>query len=56
MNISSNNTVQLWVHVWLQRMRTYLENYPDKPHLWFRYIDDILVAWAHAEEKLDTSL
>ena len=42
MNISSNNKVQLWVHVWLQRMRT--------------YIDDILVAWTHAEEKLDTSL
>ena len=30
-----------------------LQNYPDKPHLWLRYIDDILMVWTHGEEKLD---
>ena len=30
-----------------------LQNYPDKPHLWLRYIDDILMGCTHGEEKLD---
>ena len=30
-----------------------LQNYPDKPHLWLRYIDDILMVWTQGEEKLD---
>ena len=24
-----------------------------KPHLWWRYIDDIFVPWEHQEEKLE---
>ena len=28
-----------------------LKNYPDKPHLWLRYIDDIFMACTHGKEK-----
>ncbi|XP_078374508.1 uncharacterized protein LOC144658057 [Oculina patagonica] len=33
--------------------RKALEGYTDKPLLWFRYIDDILMFWTHGNEKLD---
>ena len=32
---------------------TALQNYPDQPHLWFRYIDDILIVWRHGDENLE---
>ena len=33
--------------------RKALQNYPDNPYLWLRYIDDILMVWAHGEDKLN---
>ena len=30
-----------------------LQNYPDNPHLWLRYIDNILMVWTHGEDKLN---
>ena len=36
--------------------RKALQNYPDKPHVWLRYIDDILMVWTHGEETLDEFL
>ena len=30
----------------------FLENYPLKPYVWWRYIDDIFIIWEHGEEKL----
>ena len=30
-----------------------LQNYPEKLHLWLRYIDDILMVWTHGGEKLN---
>lgn len=32
--------------------RKTLQNYPDKPQVWLRYIDDILMVWTHGEETL----
>ena len=29
------------------------KDYVDKPFLWFRYIDDILMVWIHGNEKFD---
>ena len=29
------------------------KDYVDKPFLWFKYIDDILMVWVHEREKLD---
>ena len=34
--------------------RKALEGYVDKPFLWFRYIDDILMVWTHGNEKLES--
>ena len=36
--------------------RKALQNYPDKPQVWLRYIDDILMVWTHVEETLDEFL
>ena len=36
--------------------RKALQNYPDKPHVWLRYIDDILMVWTRGEETLDEFL
>ena len=37
--------------------RKALQNHPDKPHVWLRYIDqDILMVWTHGEETLDKFL
>ena len=33
--------------------RKALDNSPDKPYLWWRYIDDIFLIWTLGEEKLD---
>ena len=32
--------------------RKALEGYVNKPFLWLRYIDDILMVWTHRNEKL----
>ena len=34
--------------------RKVLEGYVDKPFLWLRYIDDILMVWTQGNEKLDS--
>ena len=34
--------------------RKALEGYVDKPFLWLRYIDDILMVWTHGNEKLES--
>ena len=34
--------------------RKALEDYVDKPFLWLRYIDDILMVWTHGNEKLES--
>ena len=38
--------------------RKALQNYPDKPHVWLRYIDDIFMVWTRGdhEETLDEFL
>ena len=33
--------------------RKALDSYPDKPLIWWRYIDHILVIWTLVEDKLD---
>ena len=33
-----------------------LENYPKKPLVWYRYIDDIFFIWTHGREELDKFL
>ena len=32
----------------------WFEGYVNKPFLWLRYIDDILMVWTHGNEKLDS--
>ena len=32
---------------------TILAQFPLKPYLWWRYIDDIFMAWTHGEDKLE---
>ena len=34
--------------------RKALEGYVDKPFLWLRYIDDIVMVWTHGNEKLES--
>ena len=34
--------------------RKALEGYVNKPFLWLRFIDDILMVWTHGNEKLDS--
>ena len=34
--------------------RKALEGYVDKPFLWLRYLDDILMVWTHGNEKLES--
>ena len=30
-----------------------LAQFPLKPYLWWRYIDDIFMVWTHGEDKLE---
>ena len=63
MNISCNHTARQWEPEWHQFSPTFswanLKRtlspvmLADKPYLWYRYIDDILMVWRHEEDKLN---
>ena len=37
---------------WSLRKKNSLNDYTDKPFVWWRYIDDIFVLWEHGEDIL----
>ena len=52
----------LWVRIWpLLTLTSFmgdleeklLAQFPPKPYLWWRYIDDIFMVWTHGEDKLE---
>ena len=48
---------RLWEPKWPLRTQTFseldLKQAPRKPHIWWRYIDDIFTIWTHSLEDLD---
>jgi hypothetical protein len=43
------NYASTYLGVWEQQL---LEQSPDKPHTYFRYVDDIWGIWLHGEKTL----